>query len=135
MTFAGDGPPPPRIAVLGCGYWGRNLVRNFEALGVLRTVCDATEEGRQLARTLAPGARVVASADEVWADPDIAGVVVATPAETHARLGQEALEKGKDVFCEKPLALRYEDARLLAELAERHERILMVGHVLEYHPA
>ena len=126
---------PPQIAVLGCGYWGRNLVRNFHAIGALATVCDATAEARDLAEKLAPGAKIVADVQEVWNDSAITGVVVATPAETHARLGQQALEAGKDVFCEKPLALRYEDAQRLADVAQAKARILMVGHVLEYHPA
>jgi predicted dehydrogenase len=125
----------PRVAVLGCGYWGRNLVRNFQALGVLATVCDSTAEGRELAASFAPSARIVDDAEDVWADSGINGVVVATPAETHAVLCQQALERGKDVFCEKPLALRYEDALRSAELAHARGLILMVGHVLEYHPA
>jgi predicted dehydrogenase len=123
------------VAVLGCGYWGRNLVRNFHAVGALATVCDSTTQGRDLAASLAPNAKIVADAQDVWADSGIDGVVVATPAETHAQLCQEALENDKDVFCEKPLALRYEDAQRTAEIAQARGRILMVGHVLEYHPA
>ena len=134
MTSSGT-EQPPQIAVLGCGYWGRNLVRNFQAIRALAAVCDATAEGRDLAKKLAPGAKVVADVQDVWNDSAITGVVVVTPAETHARLGQQALEAGKDVFCEKPLALRYEDAQRLADLAQAKARILMVGHVLEYHPA
>jgi predicted dehydrogenase len=126
---------PQQIAVLGCGYWGRNLVRNFQAAGALATVCDSSADGRELAGRLAPEAKIAAVAEDVFEDDAITGVVVATPAETHARLCQQALESGKDVFCEKPLALRYEEARRLAEIAEGNARILMVGHVLEYHPA
>jgi predicted dehydrogenase len=125
----------PRVAVLGCGYWGRNLVRNFHALGVLAEVVDESAAGRATAETVAPGVRIRESAEETWCNPEISGVVIATPAVTHPRLCAAALAAGKDVFCEKPLALDYEDARRLAAQARQAGRILMVGHVLEYHPA
>jgi predicted dehydrogenase len=121
------------VAVVGCGYWGKNLVRNFAQLNALRMVCDNTPAGRSLAAEKAPGVRIVANWDEVLQDP-VQGVVIATPAETHYELSRLALEAGKDVFCEKPLALNYEDGADLVRLAERHKRVLMVGHVLEYHP-
>jgi predicted dehydrogenase len=135
MSTLGTESIDQNVAVLGCGYWGRNLVRNFHSLGVLRAVCDSTKAGRDLAATLAPDARIVSRAEAVWADAGITGVVIATPAETHVRLCQQALESDKDVFCEKPLALRYEDAQRSADIAQARGRILMVGHVLEYHPA
>lgn len=121
------------VAVIGCGYWGKNLVRNFAQLGALRMVCDATEVGRQRATELAPDCATVADPDEVWEAP-VAGVVIATPAETHHDLTRQALLAGKDVLCEKPLALTYEQGAELVHLAEQQGRILMVGHVLEYHP-
>ncbi|MBI3178821.1 MAG: Gfo/Idh/MocA family oxidoreductase, partial [Deltaproteobacteria bacterium] len=124
----------PRIAVLGCGWWGKNLVRNFHALGVLRRVCDPAPEGRAKAQELAPRADVSADLDQALA-PDIDGVVIATPAETHYALAKRALEAGRDVFCEKPLALDYSEAQELVTLAQQRGRMLMVGHVLEYHPA
>ena len=124
----------PRVAVAGCGYWGKNLVRNFAELGALELVCDAVPEGRATAQKLAPGAKVVADYAQVLAS-DVQGVVIATPAETHHELAKQALEAGKDVFVEKPLALRLEHAAALLELSRSNERILMVGHVLEYHPA
>jgi predicted dehydrogenase len=123
-----------RVAVVGCGYWGKNLVRNFAALGALGVVCDATEAGRARARELAPEAEIVDAFDAALAS-DVDGVVLATPAGTHAELARRALEAGKDVFAEKPLALRYAEGSELVRLAERNGRILMVGHVLEYHPA
>jgi predicted dehydrogenase len=123
-----------RVAVIGCGYWGKNLVRNFAQLGALEAVCDATPAGRETARSLAPGAEVVDSVEAVLG-LDAAGVVIATPAETHYRLAKRALEAGKDVFVEKPLALTYAEGARLVHLAEARGRILMVGHVLEYHPA
>lgn len=121
------------VAVIGCGYWGRNLVRNFAQLRALRLVCEAAPEGRARVLEMAPDIAVVAHMDEVLCSP-VKGVVIATPAETHYELAIRALEAGKDVFCEKPLALSYEEGVELVRLAQRQERILMVGHVLEYHP-
>lgn len=123
-----------RLAVIGCGYWGKNLVRNFHQLGVLKTVCDATDAGRAAAAAIAPGVSIVSTIDDVLTS-DIQGVVIATPAETHASLVTAALTAGKDVFVEKPLALTYEQGASLVRLADQEHRILMVGHVLEYHPA
>lgn len=122
---------PPQVAVIGCGYWGKNLVRNFHQLGALTMVCDATEQGRAQAAQLAPGVPVVGSVDEITAS----AVVIATPAETHHELVLQALESGRDVFVEKPLALTYAHGEQLVRVAAERGRILMVGHVLEYHPA
>jgi predicted dehydrogenase len=123
-----------KVAVIGCGAWGKNLVRNFSALGVLAMVCDPTPTGRATAQELAPQAEVVSSLEAALCTP-VVGVIIATPAETHYDLVKQALEAGKDVFVEKPLALTYEQGAHLVHLAEASERILMVGHVLEYHPA
>jgi predicted dehydrogenase len=120
--------------VIGCGYWGKNLVRNFQQLGALAMVADVTEAGRSAAVAVAGGAPIVADIDEALRS-DVAGVVISTPAETHYELAEKALRAGKDVFCEKPLALRAEEGAALVSLAEARGRILMVGHVLEYHPA
>jgi predicted dehydrogenase len=122
------------VAVIGCGYWGKNLVRNFHHLGALAVVCELTSAGQRTAKELAPQAAVVASVEAALAAP-VAGVVIATPAETHYALVQQALAAGKDVLVEKPLALTYAQGVHLVHLAETTERILMVGHVLEYHPA
>lgn len=124
----------PKVAVVGCGYWGKNLVRNFDRTGTLRYVCDLTESGRKLAAELAPEAEIVADIDAVLG-ADVDGIVFATPAETHHKLAKLALEAGKDVFVEKPLALDHKDAAELVALAQDRGRMLMVGHVLEYHPA
>lgn len=124
-----------QVAVIGCGYWGKNLVRNFAELGVLNTVCDMTEQGRATARTLAPACKITARLDDVFGNRQIDGVVIATPAETHFSLVTQALQAGKDVFVEKPLALTYEEGAELVRMAHTMQRILMVGHVLEYHPA
>jgi predicted dehydrogenase len=124
----------PHVAVVGCGYWGKNLVRNFARLGALAAVCDATPAGRAAAGEIAPGAAVVADFGAVL-EGGAPGVVIATPAETHFELARRAIEAGKDVFVEKPLALTYEQGARLVQLAEERGRVLMVGHVLEYHPA
>jgi len=122
------------VAVIGSGYWGKNLVRNFSQLGCLAMACDVTPAGRAIAAELAPQAVITAEIESALA-ADIPGVVIATPAETHYELARRALAAGKDVFVEKPLALTCEQGLQLVRLAEAHERILMVGHVLEYHPA
>ncbi|HEX9921040.1 MAG TPA: Gfo/Idh/MocA family oxidoreductase [Anaerolineae bacterium] len=124
----------PGVAVIGCGYWGKNLVRNFNQLQALGMVCEATPVGRATAANLAPQTPVVSEVQQVLAS-DLPGVVIATPAETHFDLARQALTAGKDVLVEKPLALTYEQGAQLVRLAEQHKRILMVGHVLEYHPA
>ncbi|MDM8527686.1 Gfo/Idh/MocA family oxidoreductase [Anaerolineales bacterium HSG24] len=123
------------IAVVGCGNWGKNLVRNMNNLGALRAVVDETETGRKLAAELAPAAKITTNLEDVLADDQIDGVVVATPAETHFSVTKQALEANKDVFCEKPLALQYKKGQELLQIAESRNKILMVGHLLEYHPA
>src|SRR6266446_1855013 len=124
----------PRIAVVGSGYWGRNLVRNFQQLGALRVVCDTREEPVQEARAQY-GVRTTSDVDSVLNDKEIDGVVIAAPAALHFQLVAKSLLHDKDVYVEKPLALHVEEGRCLAELAAERKRILMVGHILEYHPA
>jgi predicted dehydrogenase len=126
-------PNRPTVAVIGCGYWGKNLVRNFAQLGALSLVCDKAEEGLRKAEEMANNCPKIGNLEAVWESP-VEGVVIATPAETHYDLSKRALLAGKDVLCEKPLAMTYEQGAELVQIAERNERILMVGHVLEYHP-
>lgn len=123
-----------KVAVIGCGYWGKNLVRNFSQLNTLTMICDMTPAGRDLASQIAPHAQIVDNMDAVLS-ADVQAIAIATPAETHHALARLALAAGKDVFVEKPLALTYEQGADLVNLARQQERILMVGHVLEYHPA
>jgi len=125
----------PRVAVVGCGYWGRNLVRNMQALGALRSVVETVPENQATARKLAPQACVHERIGEALEDNEVAAVMIASPAETHYVLARRALEAGKDVFVEKPLTLDVPSSRQLVALAQRNERVLMVGHLLEYHPA
>jgi len=121
--------------VVGCGYWGKNLVRVFGQLRALGMICDA--DAARLARFQAdyPEARASRDYQQALDDPQVQAIVLATPAETHATLGRQALEAGKDLFIEKPLALDYQEGEELVKLAERQRAILMVGHLLEYHPA
>jgi len=123
------------IAVIGCGYWGKNLVRNFAELDALHTVCDTDTEMVQRFNSLYPGVKAETDYDQVLQDGEIQGVVIAAPAVLHYSMAKQALLAGKDVFVEKPLALRVEEGQELVELAEGKRRILMVGHLLEYHPA
>jgi predicted dehydrogenase len=125
--------PLPRVSVIGCGYWGKNLVRVFAELGVLAAVSDGDVAVRD---GFATRYRVAGlSFDEVLADPAIDAVAIATPAATHADLALAALDAGKHVFVEKPLALDLESARKVRDRAEALGLTLMVGHLLRYHPA
>jgi UDP-2-acetamido-3-amino-2,3-dideoxy-glucuronate N-acetyltransferase len=123
----------PRIAVIGAGYWGKNIVRNFASLNALAAVVDQDQSIAQALCTQHGGD--VATFEEVLTDSSIAAVAVATPAVLHYKLARAALEAGKHVFVEKPLALKLVEAEELVSLAERLDRRLMVGHLLQYHPA
>lgn len=123
----------PRIAVIGAGYWGKNLVRNFASLNALAAIVDT--DAATVAKLAAEHCAVARSFDQVLADESIAGVAVAAPAALHYSLANAALERGKHVFVEKPLALDIAEAEALVALAERNDRRLMVGHLLQYHPA
>lgn len=123
------------IAVLGCGGWGRNIVRTVAQLGRLAAVVDPSPACRDSAKQIAPAAAVHDQPDAVLDDSSIRAVMIATPAETHYALACRAIDAGKDVFVEKPLTIDVDEARDLVARAEAAERILMVGHLLEYHPA
>jgi UDP-2-acetamido-3-amino-2,3-dideoxy-glucuronate N-acetyltransferase len=120
--------------VVGTGYWGKNLVRTFANLGVLRTVCDASRECLDRLQVDSAVLRT-AQFEEILQDPEVNAVAIATPAASHFELVRSALEAGKDVFIEKPLALTVQDGQQLVKLAADAKRILMVGHILRYHPA
>ncbi len=122
------------IAVIGTGYWGKNLVRNFSALGALQVIVDTNPEILDRMAQDYPDAKVTASYSEVLNDPAVAGLAIATPAETHGALVREALLAGKDVFVEKPLCLSETEGQELIRLAEERNKVLMVGHLLWYHP-
>lgn len=124
-----------KIAVIGAGYWGKNLVRNFAELGVLNTICDVSKENIRRCSNEYPGVKLTEFCQEALEDKDIAGVIIATPAVTHYELAKQALIAGKHVFVEKPLALDVNEAEELVSLAKEKDLVLMVGHLLEYHPA
>jgi len=124
----------PRVAVLGCGGWGRNIVRTVHALGALAAVADPGEGGRSAAQSIAPGIRIESDPISLVRDPSIDAVMIATPAQTHYAMACAAIEAQKDVFVEKPLTIDVGEARDLVRRAEKARRLLMVGHLLEYHP-
>ena len=121
------------IAVIGCGYWGGGLVRNFYELGALVAICDPIEA---VARKFSDLYHVPAKTwEEILDDTSIQGVVLAVPVPLHAKLCIEALEAGKDVFVEKPLALTEAEGMNVKEALQKTSQILLVGHLLQYHPA
>lgn len=124
----------PRVAVIGAGHWGKNLIRNFHELGALSAICDHDEEKRAALREQYPFYETPPYG-EILKNPEIEAVAIATPAETHGALVREALAAGKDVFVEKPLCLSVEEGERLVALAKEKARVLMVGHLLWYHPA
>ena len=125
-----------RLAVVGLGYWGPNLARNFAAISgcELAWLCDPSPDAREQAATQFPTARVTGDLAEVLADDTLDAVALATPVPTHADLAVRVLEAGKHCFVEKPLAQSVADAERAAAAADEHGRVLMVGHLLEYHP-
>lgn len=124
-----------KIGLVGCGYWGRNIARNLHQMGLLGAVCDPSTKVLESVPTLYPGALATKSIDDLLRSKDIDAIAVASPAAQHATAAKAALLAGKDVFVEKPLALDVKDAKELIALAKRKKRVLMVGHILQYHPA
>ncbi|MCW5210538.1 Gfo/Idh/MocA family oxidoreductase, partial [Desulfobulbus sp. N3] len=123
-----------KISVIGSGYWGKNLVRNFHALNALHSICDSNPDTLALFKNDYPDVELGVSFSEVINNPDITGVAISTPAVTHATLAKEALLAGKDVYVEKPLCLSEKEGKELNRIAKEEGRILMIGHLLWYHP-
>jgi predicted dehydrogenase/acetyltransferase-like isoleucine patch superfamily enzyme len=123
----------PRLALVGCGYWGRNLLRNFHLLGAVAAICDV--DPLRASQELENYDLPALTFDDVLASPNIDAVVLATPAETHAKLALRVLDAGKHAFIEKPLALNVGDATQVLLAAEKRGLIVMVGHLLRYRPA
>ncbi len=122
-----------KVAVIGCGHWGKNLARNFSELGALAAVHDIKPD---TANAIARQYKVPQlSFEEILANENITGIIIATPSEQHTHLANQGLMAGKHVFVEKPLTLNYKEAKNLTEIAQSQNRILMVGHLLQYHPA
>ncbi len=123
------------VAVCGAGYWGKNLVRHFRELGALKGLCDRRPELLSSFSSLYPDVRVTSSYDEILNDSSIDAVAVAVPSPSHYEFAKKALEAGKHVFVEKPIALDVRHAEDLCRLAKKKRLRLMVGHLLLYHPA
>ncbi|RVU36746.1 Gfo/Idh/MocA family oxidoreductase [Hwanghaeella grinnelliae] len=125
----------PNVAVIGAGGWGKNHVRNFHALGALRSVCDPDTERLSAMVSQYDGVAAQPDLQAILDDPDIDGVVISSPGATHGEIARAALQSGKHVFAEKPLCLDLEEGKQLRLLAEERGLTLMVGHLLLYHPA
>ena len=126
-----------RVGVVGLGYWGPNLARNFATIPgcELTWLCDASPDARARLERSFPAARSTGALDDLLSDGQLDAVVLATPVPTHAELAVAAAEAGKHCFVEKPLATTAADAERAVDAAARAGKILMVGHLLEYHPA
>jgi len=125
---------PIKVGQAGLGYWGKNLVRNFDELADLTWICDASPEQREQFGTRHPQARVTDSFEEMLADDELEAVVIATPVPTHYTFAKRALEAGKHVFVEKPPAMRAAEMEEMVQIAEERDLVLMPGHLLLYHP-
>ena len=124
-----------KVAVVGGGYWGKNLIRNFFELGCLSVICDSNDLLRDTYEKNYPGVEFTSDFGHVLGNEEIQGIVLATPAATHYKMAKEALHAGKNVFVEKPLALGVNEGEELVSLAEKAPLVLMVGHILQYHNA
>jgi UDP-2-acetamido-3-amino-2,3-dideoxy-glucuronate N-acetyltransferase len=124
----------PKVAVIGSGYWGKNLVRNFHQLGALGLICDKNESTLSQFKEQYSEIDVSSEYQDVLSRTEIEGVVIAAPAVIHYSLAREALLAGKHVYIEKPLTLVEKEGAELIKLAEEKNRVLMVGHLLQYHP-
>ncbi|MBU1076398.1 MAG: Gfo/Idh/MocA family oxidoreductase [Spirochaetes bacterium] len=124
-----------KIGLIGAGYWGKNLLRNFLNLGVLDVVCELDDTIIKERKKDYPDLKYTDDTEKIFKSKDIAGVAIATPAATHYSIAKEALLNNKHVFVEKPLALNIQQGEELIALAEKKKKILMVGHILQYHPA
>ena len=116
------------VAVVGTGYWGKNLARNFHELNALHSICDSDSSTLEICRSKYVGVACTRDYREVLADETVKAVALATPAVTHYAMAKQALQAGKDVFVEKPLAIRVSEAEELVSLADRGQRVFMVGH-------
>jgi UDP-2-acetamido-3-amino-2,3-dideoxy-glucuronate N-acetyltransferase len=127
-------PDTPNIAVIGGGHWGKNLVRNYHQLKALKLICDKNEIVLGSFKKQYPDVETCFALNDVLSREDIQAVVVSTPSETHYSLARESLFAGKHVYVEKPMALKVEEAEELISIAKDNNKVLMVGHLLQYHP-
>ncbi len=122
------------IALIGLGRWGKNILRNLIEIGVVHSVCEINVDVIDYWKEKYSDIQFTNSFEKIISDPKIEGIVISTPSNTHYQLVKSALQAGKDVFVEKPLALNKDEGDELVVLAERNKLILMVGHILLYHP-
>jgi len=122
------------IAVIGCGLWGRNIVRNFYNLGALHSVCDMDDENLKMVKLEYPGVSTTKDFQELIDNPEIEAIAVITPSHTHFNIVRKILEAGKHVYVEKPISTVAQQAKDLMDLADEKGLVLMVGHLLLYHP-
>jgi UDP-2-acetamido-3-amino-2,3-dideoxy-glucuronate N-acetyltransferase len=135
MTNTSRTEKETKVAVVGVGYWGKNLVRNFYELGALEALCDGEASAKANCETNYAGVKFYSDYSKVLADQSINAVALATPAVAHYEMAKAALLAGKDVLVEKPLAVDVKHGEELVKVAEANNRVLMVGHILRYHPA
>lgn len=121
------------LAIIGAGYWGKNLIREFNKLGILHTICDNNQETIEKYRNDLSSVYVTDNWNEILENPEITKVCISLPAEMHYKYAKAALLADKDVFVEKPITLDLGEAKELLDLADENEKILMVGHLLQYH--
>ncbi len=123
------------LSVIGAGYWGQNIVRNFYEIGVLHTICDVNEELLLRYKSQYPDINITTNIQDIFNNPLITQVAIATPTPTHYAIAKQVILSGKDVYVEKPLCLDFLEGEELVRLAEEKGSILMVGHILQYHPS
>lgn len=125
----------PYVAVVGCGVWGKNIVRNFYNLGALHSVCDIDKNNLKMVEDTYPDVQVTEEFDKLLTNQEIKALCIVTPSHTHFKLVSKALEAGKHVYVEKPISTISEEAKMLNKTAKSKNLVLMVGHLLLYHPA
>ncbi|MCX7704814.1 MAG: Gfo/Idh/MocA family oxidoreductase [bacterium] len=124
-----------KVGILGGGYWGKNLIRVFNELGVLNGICDLNNDLMKIYKENYPSIFLTDDPEKLVKKKDIDAIVIATPASTHYSIAKIAIRNGKHVFCEKPLALTEKEGTEIVEMADKNGIVLMVGHILHYHPA
>ena len=124
-----------KLALIGGGYWGKNLIREFNNINVLHTICDINENALKDYATQYPGIKTTTQWNKVLENKEINCVCIALPAEMHYEYTKKSLLAGKDVYVEKPITLDIKEAEELVKIAKEQDKVLMVGHLLHYHPA
>ena len=123
------------IGLIGLGYWGKNILRNLYEMGAISLAFDTDTKCISQRREQFPDIEYTMSLEDILSNEEIRAVAIASPAVTHYEVAKKSLQAGKDVFIEKPLSLTVREGEELVQIAMEQERILMVGHILQYHPA